>query len=129
MIVQERRLVRAVPRSVRVWGPTLLIVAVALYVAAYLRWPSLGSQVDLLVYRFGATRVSDGQDLYSVGMTGNAQTMLFDYTPFAALCFLPLIGLSKPVVLALGLVVNLACVCYLVRRMLSSAGITSATGL
>lgn len=129
MTEQGHRRVGAVSRSIRVVGPALLIVAVALYVAAYLRWPSLASQVDLLVYRFGATRVSDGQDLYSVGMTGNAHTMLFDYTPFAALCFLPLIGLSKPVVLTLGLVVNLACVCYLVRRMLSSAGVTSATGL
>lgn len=127
--MQGHHPVRAVPRSVRVIGPVLLTVAVALYIAAYLRWPSLASQVDLLVYRFGATRVSDGQDLYSVGMTGNAHTMLFDYTPFAALCFLPLVGLSKPVVLVLGLVVNLACVSYLVRRMLSSAGVTSATGL
>ncbi len=119
----------AVPRSVRVWGPLLLTVAVALYVAAYLRWPSLAGQVDLLVYRFGATRVADGQDLYAVGMTGNAHTMLFDYTPFAALCFLPLVGLSKPLVLVLGFAVNLACVGYLVRRMLASAGVASATGL
>jgi len=78
-------------------------IALALYLVAYLRWPSLASQVDLLVYRFGAERVWDGQDLYSVGMTGNPHTMLFDYTPFAALCFLPLIGLSQPVILTLGL--------------------------
>lgn len=120
---------RAVPRSVRVWGPIVLSVALALYLAAYLRWPSLASQVDLLVYRFGAQRAWDGQDLYSVGLTGNPDTMLFIYTPFSALCFLPLIGLSQPGVLALGLLVNVACMGYIVSRMLSAAGIRTATGL
>jgi alpha-1,2-mannosyltransferase len=110
-------------------GPVVLIVAVALYTAAYLRWPSLASQVDLLVYRFGAQRVWDGQDLYSLGMTGNSSTMLFDYTPFAALCFLPLAGLSQPAVLALGLLVNISCLGYLVRRMLIAAGVTAAANL
>ncbi|HEV7854777.1 MAG TPA: glycosyltransferase 87 family protein [Mycobacterium sp.] len=119
----------AISRSVRVLGPVVLLVALALYLAAYLRWPSLASQVDLLVYRFGAMRVWDGQDLYSVGMTGNSHTMLFDYTPFAALCFLPSIGLSQPAILTLGFLVNMACVGYVVRRMLSAAGITTATGL
>jgi alpha-1,2-mannosyltransferase len=127
--VQDQLPGRAVSRSVRVIGPVVLLVALALYLAAYLRWPSLASQVDLLVYRFGAVRVRDGQDLYSVGMTGNPHTMLFAYTPFAALCFLPLIGLSQPAILTLGLLVNIACVGYIVRRMLSAAGITNATGL
>lgn len=120
---------RAISRSIRVLGPILLLVALALYMAAYLRWPSLASQVDLLVYRFGAVRVWDGQDLYSVGMTGDSHTMLFDYTPFAALCFLPLIGLSQPVILTLGLVVNVACVGYIVRRLLRAAGVTTEAGL
>ncbi len=120
---------RAISRSARVLGPVILLVASALYLAAYLRWPSLASQVDLLVYRFGAGRVWDGQDLYSVGMTGNPHTMLFDYPPFAALCFLPLVGLSQPAILTLGLLVNIACVGYIVRRMLSAAGIGTATGL
>ena len=118
----------AVSRSVRVLGPVVLLGALAFYLAAYLRWPSLAGQVDLLVYRFGATRVWDGQDLYSMGMTGNPHTLLFDYTPFAALCFLPLIGLSQPVILTLGLLVNIACVGYIVRRMLTAAGIGGVTG-
>ncbi|HKV19375.1 MAG TPA: hypothetical protein VJR50_10105, partial [Mycobacterium sp.] len=125
--MQDHLPARAVSRSIRVWGPAVLLIAAGLYVAAYLRWPSLASQVDLLVYRFGAQRVWDGQDLYSVGMTGNSSTMLFDYTPFAALCFLPLIGLSQPVLLALGLLVNISCVGYLIHRMLTAAGITAAT--
>ncbi len=127
--MQDHLPVRAISRSVRVLGPVVLLVALALYLAAYLRWPSLASQVDLLVYRFGAMRVWDGQDLYSVGMTGNPHTMLFDYTPFAALCFLPLIGLGQPGILGLGLLVNIACVGYIVRRMLCAAGITAETGL
>jgi alpha-1,2-mannosyltransferase len=118
-----------VARSVHILGPILLSVAVASYVAAYLRWPSLASQVDLLVYRFGALRVWDGQDLYSIGMTGNSQTMLFDYTPFAALCFLPLAGLGKPAVLVVGLLVNVACLGYLTRRMLVVAGVATGAGL
>lgn len=119
----------AVSRSVRVVGPILLLVAVALYVAAYLRWPSLASQVDLLVYRFGATRIWHGQDLYSVGLTGDTRTMLFDYTPFSALCFLPLVGLSQPLVLVVGLLVNVTCVGYVVHRMLTVAGLSASTGL
>ncbi|CAN5611406.1 glycosyltransferase 87 family protein [soil metagenome] len=115
--------------QVQVLGPIVLLVAVALYVAVYLRWPSLASQVDLLVYRFGAQRVWDGQDLYSVGMTGNSTTMLFDYTPFAALCFLPLNGLGQLAVLTLGLVVNVFCVGYIVRRMLVVAGVTTTARL
>ncbi len=126
--MQDHLPARAISRSVRVLGPVALLVAWALYLAAYLRWPSLASQVDLLVYRFGATRVWDGQDLYSVGMTGNSRTMLFDYTPFAALCFVPLIGLNQPGILALGLLVNIACVSYVVRRMVSAAGFATVTG-
>jgi alpha-1,2-mannosyltransferase len=118
-----------VSRSVRVLGPSILALALVLYVAAYLKWPSLANQVDLLVYRFGASRVWDGQDLYSVGMTGNSQTMLFDYTPFSALCFLPLSGLDQAAVLILGLAVNVACVAYLVVRMLRAAGVSSTAGL
>jgi alpha-1,2-mannosyltransferase len=57
-------------RSFRVLGPVVLLVAVALQLAAYLRWPSLASQVDLLTYRFGAARVLGGRGLYSVGMDG-----------------------------------------------------------
>src|SRR5690349_11374292 len=109
-VVQDRRHQYAISRSVRASVPVVLLIALSLYVAAYLRWPSLANQVDLLVYRFVAVRAWDGQDLYSVGMTGNTHTMLFDYTPFAALCFLPLIGLSQPVILCLGLLVNVACV-------------------
>lgn len=117
----------AVSRKVHIAGPVVLLVAFTLYLAAYLWWPSLLGQVDLMVYRFGAQRAWDGQDLYSIGLTGDPDTMLFVYTPFAALCFLPLIGLSQPGVLALGLLVNVACIGYLVHRMLRAAGVT--TGL
>lgn len=123
--MQDHLPARAASPSVRVWGPVLLVIALALYVAAYLRWPALASQVDLLVYRFGAQRVWDGQNLYSVGLTGDPHTMLFAYTPFAALCFLPAIAVSPAGILALGLIVNVACIAYIVRRMLGTAGVTA----
>jgi alpha-1,2-mannosyltransferase len=110
-------------------GPIVLVVAVALYVAAYVRWPILASQVDLLVYRFGASRVWDGQDLYAVGLFGDSRIMLFDYPPFAALCFLPLAGLGPLAILVFGLVVNVFCIGYVVRRMLVVAGVTSSAAL
>lgn len=114
---------------VRVYGPVVLLVALVAYAGAYLRWPGLASQVDLLVYRFGAGRVLAGQDLYSVGLTGNPRTLLFDYTPFAALCSLPLTLVTSPAAQVIGLAVNAALLVYVVRRTLVRLGVTSSTGL
>lgn len=127
--MQSESSARVVSRSVPLLGPIVLFIAVALYVAAYLHWHSLSSQVDLFVYRFGAERVWDGQDLYSLGSTGNTRTMLFVYTPFSALAFLPLIELGQTSVVILGLVVNVLCVGYVVRRSLGAAGVSSSAGL
>jgi alpha-1,2-mannosyltransferase len=55
--------------------------------------------------------------------------MLFDYTPFAALCFLPLIVLGPLAVVVVGLVVNVFCIGYVIRRMLVVAGVTTAAHL
>lgn len=114
---------------VRVYGPVVLLVALVAYAGMYLRWPGLAGQVDLLVYRFGAGRVLAGQDLYSVGLTGNPRTLLFDYTPFAALCSLPLTLVTSRAAQVLGLVVNAALLVYVVRRTLVRLGVTTATGL
>ncbi|MDX1891794.1 glycosyltransferase 87 family protein [Mycolicibacterium sp. 050158] len=114
---------------VRTFGPVILLVAVVAYVAMYLRWPSLAGQVDLLVYRFGASRVLAGQDLYSLGLTGNPRTLLFDYTPFAALCSLPLTWVSSSTVQVLGLIVNVGLMAYVVRRTLVRLGMSAAGGL
>jgi alpha-1,2-mannosyltransferase len=114
---------------VRIYGPVVLLVAVVAYVAMYVRWPSLVSQVDLQVYRFGAARVVAGRDLYSIGLTGNPRTLLFDYTPFAALCSWPLTFVTPLTAQILGLVVNVALVVYVVRRALLRLGTTTASGL
>lgn len=114
---------------VRVYGPVILLVALVAYAGTYLRWPSLATQVDLLVYRFGAGRVLAGQDLYSIGLTGNPRTLLFDYTPFAALCSLPLTLVTSPAAQVIGLVVNAALLVYVVRRTLVWLGVTTSTGL
>ncbi|EUA35723.1 hypothetical protein I552_6525 [Mycobacterium xenopi 3993] len=78
-------------RSVSVWvrcgGPVVLAGALMLYALVYVHWPRLAVQVDLQVYRFGAMRVRDGLDLYSIGLTGNSKELLFIYPPFAALAF------------------------------------------
>ena len=114
---------------VRVYGPVVLLVALVGYAGMYLRWPSLAGQVDLLVYRFGAGRVLAGQDLYSVGLTGNPRTLLFDYTPFAALCSLPLTLVTSPAAQVIGLVANVTLLVYVVRRTLVRLGVTTSTGL
>jgi alpha-1,2-mannosyltransferase len=115
--------------AARAYGPAILTVALVVYAAAYLRWPDLAAQVDLLVYRFGAGRVLAGQDLYSTGLTGNPRTLLFDYSPFAALCFAPLTLVTPLTVQILGLAANSALVAYAVLRMLRGLGMTAATGL
>jgi alpha-1,2-mannosyltransferase len=114
---------------VRIYGPVVLLLALVAYVGMYVRWPSLADQVDLLVYRFGAARVVAGQDLYSIGLTGNPRTLLFDYTPFAALASLPLTFVTPLTAKVLGLTVNVALVGYVVRRGLLTLGTTSAAGL
>jgi alpha-1,2-mannosyltransferase len=99
------------------------------YAATYLRWPNLAGQVDLLVYRFGAGRVLDGHDLYSTGLTGNPHTLLFDYSPFAALCFLPLMLVTPLTTQILGLAANCALLAYVVLRLLRGLELTATTGL
>jgi alpha-1,2-mannosyltransferase len=115
--------------AARAYGPAVLTAAIVVYAAAYVRWPNLAGQVDLLVYRFGAERVLAGQDLYSTGLTGNPHTLLFDYSPFAALCFLPLALVTPLTAQILGLAANCALVAYAVLRMLRGLGLTAATGL
>ena len=114
---------------VRAYGPVVLLAALVAYAGMYVRWPDLAGQVDLLVYRFGAERVLAGQDLYSTGLTGNPHTLLFDYTPFAALCSLPLTFLTPLEAQVLWLVVNVALLVYVVRRSLVRLGMTTSAGL
>lgn len=107
----------------------MLAVAFLLYIAIYLHWPALATQVDLQVYRFAALRLWHGLDLYSVGLTGNSKELLFIYPPFAAVCFVPLALLTEPAVQMLWL--SLACLLigYSIRRILTAMGLTAATGL
>jgi alpha-1,2-mannosyltransferase len=84
----------------------------------YLRWPAYFAQTDALVYRFGGQRVRDGLDLYSSGLFGSHRILLFTYTPFAALCFVPLTFLSRVGVQALLLASTGVLLTYAVYRML-----------
>ncbi|MGH3558305.1 MAG: glycosyltransferase 87 family protein [Mycobacterium sp.] len=114
---------------VRRGGPAVLAAALLLYLVVYVRWPSMLVQVDLQVYRFGATRVRDGLDLYSVGLTGNPKTLLFIYPPFAALGLLPLAYISEPTVQILWLLLMCGLTTYAIRRMLTAMGLTAGRGL
>ncbi len=114
---------------VRWGGPAVLATALVLYIVVYMWWPSVLTQVDLQVYRFGATRMWHGHDLYSVGLTGNTRVLLFIYPPFAALCFLPLVFIGEPTVQILWLALNCFLICYAIWLMLKSMGLSGARGL
>jgi alpha-1,2-mannosyltransferase len=120
---------RVVPPWVRRGGPIVLGVALLGYLGAYLHWPNLLVQVDAQVYRFGGLRVTQGLDLYSIGLTGNPKTLLFDYTPFSALTFVPLSWFSTLSTQILVLAINLALLTALVFRLLARCGVTRAQGL
>ena len=62
---------------VRRGGPAVAASAMLLYLAAYAHWPTLRMQVDLMVYRFAAERLMAGLDLYSTGLTGRHDALLF----------------------------------------------------
>ncbi len=110
-------------------GPIVLATSVAMLVLTYLRWPVLLEQVDMQVYRFGAERVVAGADLYSTGLTGNHAELLFDYTPFAALCFIPLMLFSGVWLKLLWLMANAGAIGYATWRMAKSCGTVSGTAL
>ncbi|MDA3660054.1 glycosyltransferase 87 family protein [Mycobacterium xenopi] len=114
---------------VRCGGPVVLAGALMLYALVYVHWPRLAVQVDLQVYRFGAMRVRDGLDLYSIGLTGNSKELLFIYPPFAALGFLPLALIAEVSAQALWLVLMCVLVFYVVWRMLASLRVTQPDGL
>ena len=120
---------KTVSRWVSRGGPAVLAATLVLYLAVYLRWPTFVRQIDVEVYRFGAMRVSQGLDLYASGLTGRPDSLLFVYSPFAALCFVPLIFLTQRAVELVWLVSMAVLVTYAVARMLRWLGLTAATGL
>jgi alpha-1,2-mannosyltransferase len=107
---------------VRRGGPTVALLALVTYIAAYAHWPTLRMQVDLMVYRFAAERLMAGLDLYSTGLTGKPNELLFIYPPFAAICATPLALLDSTTVQWLWLLGTVAALTYAVVRMLTSMG-------
>jgi alpha-1,2-mannosyltransferase len=107
----------------------VLAVALLLYGLVYVHWPRLAVQVDLQVYRFGAMRIRDGLDLYSIGLTGNPKELLFIYPPFAALIFMPLALIAELSAQVVWLLLMSALVGYVVWRMLASLGVSRPNGL
>lgn len=110
-------------------GPVVAVLSLLAYVAAYVHWPTLSMQVDLMVYRFAAERLMGGLDLYSVGLTGKPGELLFIYPPFAALCAVPLALLDSATVHVLWLLGTVALLTYVVVRMLKAMGMPTGGGL
>ena len=120
---------RTVAPWIRRGGPALLAVALLLHVILYVIWPVYALQIDVLVYRFGGRLVVDGADLYAIGRNGGEQDLLFTYTPFAAVFFVPLAFLTDPLVQILSLIVSPLLVVYVTVRILRSYGLTARAGL
>ena len=118
---------RSVPGWLRWAGPAVLASALTLYLVVYLRWPAYFGQVDALVYRFGGQRIVDGRDLYSTGIFGSRRILLFTYTPFAAVCFMPLTLLPPMWVQTLSLASVPALLGDAVRRGLAALHIRAAS--
>jgi alpha-1,2-mannosyltransferase len=107
---------------VRRGGPAVAAIALVTYVLAYVHWPALRLQVDLLVYRFAAEHLLAGLDLYSTGLTGKPNELLFIYPPFAAIFAIPLALLDSSSAQLLWLLGMAAALAYAVVRMLKSMG-------
>ena len=116
-------------RWVRGAGPLVAAAALVTYVTAYVHWPTLRMQVDLMVYRFAAERLMAGLDLYSTGLTGNHTELLFIYPPFAAICAVPLALLDSATAQWLWLLAMVAALTYAVVRMLKSMGMRAGGAL
>ena len=79
------------------------------------------------MYRFGGQRIVDGRDLYSTGIFGSRRILLFTYTPFAAVCFVPLTLLPPIWVQTLSLASVPALLGDAVRRGLAALHIRAAS--
>ena len=121
--------VRRVARWITWGGPLVLAVALLLHAVVFIHWPTYALQIDVLVYRFGGTRVLDGLDLYSIGRNGEIDDLLFTYTPFAALVFTPLAFITDFTAQILSLVVFPALLVYSVWRMLAWLNVSAKAGL
>ncbi|MBA0048421.1 glycosyltransferase 87 family protein [Mycobacterium sp. NPDC050853] len=110
-------------------GPLVLAVALLLHAFVFIHWPTYALQIDVLVYRFGGTRVLDGLDLYSIGRNGEIDDLLFTYTPFAALVFTPLAFITDFTAQVLSLIVFPALLVYSVWRMLTWLSVSVKAGL
>ncbi len=125
----DRGSARRVARWITWGGPLVLAVALLLHAVVFIHWPTYALQIDVLVYRFGGTRVLDGLDLYSIGRNGELDDLLFTYTPFAALVFTPLAFITDFTAQILSLVVFPALLVYSVWRMLAWLNVSAKAGL
>jgi len=124
----DRQLMR-VPGWLLRGGAAVAALSFVTYLTVYLCWPTLRMQVDLMVYRFAGERLLAGLDLYSIGLTGKPDQLLFVYPPFAALCAVPLALLDSEAVQWLWLIGGVVALAYVVVRMLRSLGMRADASL
>ncbi|GAA3435200.1 glycosyltransferase 87 family protein [Kutzneria kofuensis] len=78
----------AVPVWLRRATPWLIAAVLAWFVVCTIIWPvGMWMQIDLEVYRAGGLAVLDGRPLYDHPLVAS---LMFTYTPFAAIIFAPL---------------------------------------
>jgi alpha-1,2-mannosyltransferase len=105
--------------------------AAAGYLVVLLVWrTAMLTEIDALIYRFGAIAAWHGGPLYRDGLDGHPR-LVFNYPPFAALCFLPLAALPRValVIPLAALAGNLAVLICLVRRCLLVVGVARGPDL
>jgi alpha-1,2-mannosyltransferase len=120
--IENTQFTSSVTPWVRRGGPAVAAIALVTYVLVYAHWPTLRLQVDLLVYRFAAEHLLAGLDLYSTGLTGKPNELLFIYPPFAAIFAIPLTVFDSSSAQLLWLLGMVAALGYAVVRMLKSMG-------
>ena len=77
-----------VPTWMRRATPWVILAVLAWFVVCTIIWPiGMWFQIDLEVYRAGGLTVLDGQSLYDHPLVAS---LMFTYTPFAAVIFAPL---------------------------------------
>lgn len=113
-----------VPRWVEGWGLGVLLAGLAVYVLTTGIWLlAYAHQVDAMIYRFGGQAILHRTPLYDVGLSGKPEELLFNYPPFAAVAFTPLVLLPLTVLRILLPIVNIALFALVIRRCWRAMGV------
>jgi alpha-1,2-mannosyltransferase len=106
-------------------GVLVLAVGVSIHLITIAIWPkATTTQIDMQIFRFGARHLLEGLPIYDRGLSGSQTRLLFNYSPFAALCFAPLAALPTRLLQALTPFANLLLLAVVADRSWRSVGIS-----